>query len=135
MQDNATVLFRFKIPELASLPEAEQQKVAASCWESAEVQLAWRRYCSRPIQWPLFPVLPIAIYDAIANVSLVRALLIVLPIVCAGVFILHLYYKRQLISVIRSSVSSRLPPNKSLQPTPGGASVRNLHLSPRVAEL
>jgi hypothetical protein len=80
MQQNATVLFKFRIPELDSLPQEDQQRVLTSCWDSDAVQAAWRRYWSRPQQLPLIPIFPIAIYSALANIGFARVLLVSLPI-------------------------------------------------------
>ena len=70
MQQNATVLLKFTIPELEPLPHEEQQRILTSCWESDAVQAAWRRYWSRPQQLGFIPILPIAIYGAFANIGL-----------------------------------------------------------------
>ena len=82
MQQNATVLLKFTIPELEPLPHEEQQRILTSCWESDAVQAAWRRYWSRPQQLGFIPILPIAIYGAFANIGFVPVLLVSLPKQC-----------------------------------------------------
>jgi len=109
MQQNATVLFKFTIPELKPFPAEEQQRLLTSCWEAKAVQAAWRRYWSRPQQLPLIPIFPIAIYGALANTGVVWVLLVSLPIAFIGFAFVRAYYRRHLIAALRRAVTSRLP--------------------------
>jgi len=109
MGENATVLFKFRIPELAHLPPEEQQRVLALCWESDPVQAAWRRYWARPLQLPFLPIIAVAIYGALANLSLGLMLLISIPMGFIGFFIVRRCYRGPLVSALRAAAVSRLP--------------------------
>ena len=107
--NNRTALFKFAIPELDPLPQEDRQRVLTSCWDSDAVQAAWRRYWSRPQQLSLIPIFPIAIYSALANIGFARVLLVSLPIVFVGFFLVRRYYRRHLIAALREAVMARLP--------------------------
>jgi len=109
MRPNLTVLFKFRVPELAQLPPEEQQRVLALCWESDSVQTAWRRYWERPLQLPFVPIIAVAIYGALANLSLGLLLLISIPMGFIGFFIVRRCYRGPLVSALRAAAVSRLP--------------------------
>ena|SRR2546425_11404860 len=108
MLPNATVLFKFRIPEIAHLPPEEQQRVLTLCWESDTVQAAWGRCWARPLQLPFIPIIAVAIYGALANLSLGLMLLISLPMGFIGFFIVRRFYRGPLISALRAAVISQL---------------------------
>lgn len=110
-----SILSRFTIPEMASLPQEEQQRLLETVWKSRIVLSAWNRYCTRPLLWPLLPVIPIGIYGTIEKISTGRIMLIVSPIVVICVFSFRRYYMQQFLSVFRTEVLARLPSTITLK--------------------
>ena len=114
-----SILSRFTIPEMASLPPAEQQRLLETVWKSRSVLSAWNRCCTRTLAWPFLPVFPIAIYAAIEKISTLRFLLIILPIIFLGQFSLRRYYMQRFMAVFRNEVLAQLPSDIAPRPTGG----------------
>jgi len=110
MAQTPKLLFKFKIPEVASLPQEHQQAILTECWESPPVQAAWTRFWVRPQQIPLIPVIIISVYFAITDRGLIVSLLFSMPLFFIGFFSLRAYYRRHLTAAIRQVAASRLSP-------------------------
>jgi hypothetical protein len=108
MSERKITLFRIDIPEIADRSQEEQQRVADWCWNSAPVQRAWKLYWSRPLQFSLIPIVPLAVYWTVTNRGMGTLFAIVLPLALVGTFSLRPYYKKRLVATVRECAASRL---------------------------
>jgi PhoPQ-activated pathogenicity-related protein len=108
MAQNAVVLFKFDVPEIAHLGQDERQRILTQCWDSAAVQEAWKLYWNRPQQIPFIPLFIIVPLCVLAHMSFGVTLLISLPVVFVGFYFVKRHYKRQLVALIRQTASDHL---------------------------
>jgi len=108
MHQKAIVLFKFDVPEISHLGQDEQRRIFTECWDSVAVQKAWILYWNRPQQIPFIPLFIIVPIRVVAHISLGVTLLISFPVVFVGYYFVKRHYKRQLVSVIRHTVTEHV---------------------------
>jgi hypothetical protein len=108
MSKRQITLFRIDIPEIADLSQEEQQRVLDWCWNSAPVQQVWKSYWSRPLQFSLIPIVPLAVYWVVTDRGMGPLFAIVIPLALVCSFSLRPYYKKRLVATVRECAASRL---------------------------
>jgi hypothetical protein len=104
----SVIVCKFDVPEIAHLPGAEQEKLLSNCMSNPAVQTAFTRYCQRPAQWALAPVVIIAIVSAVKewNVWWMVGACVVIALML--ILIIRPIFKRQLIAATRAHLVAEI---------------------------